>query len=495
MQQDQKERPPPVAAGTTTITATSGNISGSTTLTVTPATLVSITVTPANPSIVLGTTEQFTATGTYSDNSTQDMTTSVTWSSSAGSVATISNAAGSNGKATSVAAGTTTITATSGNISGSTTLTVTPGGSGANNVLSITVNGSLCSTNSYLNKPCVSVTVCTPGTSTCQTIDDILLDTGSFGLRIFKQVLNVSLEQVTGGSGSLAECVQFGDGSSDWGPVQIASVILGNEPAVQVPIQVIDSTFGTAPSACQNADQSPADAGFNGILGVGLFAQDCGSACSNSARNGMYYCLQRIDLHRNRGASLQSGPEPGGASSPGQQWCDRAASERSCGRVALGQRLPCARDRHPVQQRAFRSDSVYSSTSSGNSSQHLMAIPTAVSLTPARMGCFSPPSGLLPNCQSPDSAWFCPSSTTSLSATNTGASGSPSGVVSFQIGNFDSLIKFVQQCVCRYRGEWSGRVRLGTSVLLRTKYLLWGSKGARPAWATVPTLRIELTRR
>ena len=144
--------------GTTTITATSANISGSTILTVTPVTLVSITVTPANPSAVLGTTEQFAATGTYSDNSTQDITTSVTWGSSASSVATISNAAGSIGKATAVAAGTTTITATSATISGSTILTVTGGGNGTNNVLSITVNGSLCSNNSsYINKPCVSV--------------------------------------------------------------------------------------------------------------------------------------------------------------------------------------------------------------------------------------------------------------------------------------------------------------------------------------------------
>src|ERR1700687_2414070 len=77
------------------------------------------------------------------------------------------------------------------------------GGSGGNpvsgsNVLSITVNGSLCSASTsagYPNKPCVSVTICKPGTSTCQTIDDILLDTGSFGLRIFKQVLAVSLTQ------------------------------------------------------------------------------------------------------------------------------------------------------------------------------------------------------------------------------------------------------------------------------------------------------------
>jgi hypothetical protein len=202
-------------------------------------------------------------------------------------VATISNVTGSNGLATSVAAGTTTISANFGGISIVTILRVT-GASGPANVLPITVNGSLCSSGSYTNKPCVSVTICTPGTSTCQVVTDLLLDTGSYGLRIFKQALTVSLPQTTIGSGSLAECVQFGDGSSDWGPVQMASVILGNEPAVQVPIQVIDATFGTRSTGCQNADASPAVAGFNGILGVGLFPQDCGSLCVSSINNNIY---------------------------------------------------------------------------------------------------------------------------------------------------------------------------------------------------------------
>src|SRR5437773_757750 len=108
-------------AGTTRITATLGRVSGSTTLTVTDATLSTIAVTPTNPSIANGTTRQFTATGTYSDSTTQDLTTQVAWSSSAAGVATISNASGSKGLATSVAAGTTTITATLGGVSGSTT--------------------------------------------------------------------------------------------------------------------------------------------------------------------------------------------------------------------------------------------------------------------------------------------------------------------------------------------------------------------------------------
>jgi len=112
-----------VAAGTSKIQATSGAISGSTTLTVTVTapTLVSIAVTPANPSIVKGATEQFTATGTFSDNSTQNLTSTATWTSQTTTVATITT----GGLATGVAAGTSTIKAASGAISGSTTLTVT----------------------------------------------------------------------------------------------------------------------------------------------------------------------------------------------------------------------------------------------------------------------------------------------------------------------------------------------------------------------------------
>ncbi|MBM2838631.1 MAG: Fibronectin, type domain protein, partial [Deltaproteobacteria bacterium] len=84
--------------------------------------LTSIAVSPANPGIAIGTTQQFTATGTYSDSTTQDITTTVTWNSSATSVATISSA----GLTTATGAGITTIKATSGNVSGATTLTVNP---------------------------------------------------------------------------------------------------------------------------------------------------------------------------------------------------------------------------------------------------------------------------------------------------------------------------------------------------------------------------------
>ena len=115
-----------VSPGSVAITAASGSVSGSTNLTVTPAALVSIALIPANPSIANGTQQQFAATGTYTDTSTHDLTAVVTWSASDTTVATISNASGSNGLATSVGQGSVTITATLGTIAGATGLTVTP---------------------------------------------------------------------------------------------------------------------------------------------------------------------------------------------------------------------------------------------------------------------------------------------------------------------------------------------------------------------------------
>ena len=86
-------------------------------LTVTNATLVSIGVTPAAPSIALGTNQQFTATGVYSNNTTQDLTALATWASSNTTVATISSAGNSGGLATSVTTGTAQITASFSGVS------------------------------------------------------------------------------------------------------------------------------------------------------------------------------------------------------------------------------------------------------------------------------------------------------------------------------------------------------------------------------------------
>jgi parallel beta-helix repeat protein len=110
------------SATATTLTATSGTISGTASLTVTDATLASLQVTPATASIGSGDTQQFTATGTFSDNSTQDLSSTVVWTSNPGGIIAI-NA----GLATGVVeGGPVTITATSGVFSSTASITVAP---------------------------------------------------------------------------------------------------------------------------------------------------------------------------------------------------------------------------------------------------------------------------------------------------------------------------------------------------------------------------------
>jgi uncharacterized protein YjdB len=97
-----------VAAGTANITATLDEINSPSVLLIVVS-LSSIAVTPNPPAnLGMGATQQFTATGTYSDGSTADISSQVTWSSDTPATATIGN----DGLATGVAVGTANITAT-----------------------------------------------------------------------------------------------------------------------------------------------------------------------------------------------------------------------------------------------------------------------------------------------------------------------------------------------------------------------------------------------
>lgn len=108
-----------VATGSANITARYENLSGSSAVNVTPATLTSIEVTPVFPSVAKGLTEQFTATGIYSDKSTQDLTQVVTWISSDSSRVAIENTAGKKGLALASTLGSSNIRATYNSIQSS----------------------------------------------------------------------------------------------------------------------------------------------------------------------------------------------------------------------------------------------------------------------------------------------------------------------------------------------------------------------------------------
>ncbi len=160
------------------------------------------------------------------------------------------------------------------------------------NTLALTVDGGPAAAPGAINHAYVTVTVCAPGSQTqCTSIDHVLLDTDSIGLRLVGSVLaakSVSLAAETDGQGNkLEECVGFGSGQT-WGPVARADVSMAGEAAAAVPVQVMDAT-GTgapAPSPCGAPGTLLNGVGgftANGVLGVGVFAQDCGAGCTNSA--------------------------------------------------------------------------------------------------------------------------------------------------------------------------------------------------------------------
>jgi hypothetical protein len=166
---------------------------------------------------------------------------------------------------------------------------------------------------SAVNIMYVNVTVCAPGsTTTCQTINHVQVDTGSQGLRIIDSALNpamlsaLKLTPVTlGGTAGIAECTLFVDGYT-WGPLYAADVHVGGadtatsgESAPNIPIQVIGTGTYPVPADCDSAGMSTPENtvtafGANGIIGVGLFNYDCDTFCDTtegvSNGNGYYSC-------------------------------------------------------------------------------------------------------------------------------------------------------------------------------------------------------------
>jgi hypothetical protein len=166
------------------------------------------------------------------------------------------------------------------------------------NIVPITISTA---PGSSVNQPLVSATICVPGTNTCQTINNLLLDTGSYGLRIFKSLITISLPQVNDpGGGTLAECVGYLTGSQ-WGPLAKADVYLGQNggtEAASINIQEVDSTFPAgipASSDCSSgADVDPTHSGYNGIIGVGLVTNDCGTGCTDPQATYYFSCASGI---------------------------------------------------------------------------------------------------------------------------------------------------------------------------------------------------------
>ncbi len=317
------------------------------------------------------------------------------------------------------------------------------------NVVPLTINGSTCGTglHAYPNKPCVSVTVC-DNSNNCKTINDILLDTGSYGLRVFSSVLNaspaLSLTSVTSGSNSVAECVTYGDGSKQWGPVKVAKVKLGGESAVTVPIQVIDSTYadGGTTAHCTGAMSSPSGS-FNGILGLGLFQYDCGNGCApgiGSANNGSYYACNGSTCSGGTTVLLANqvqnpvallGTDNNGVIIELPD-IDPYGAASVNGYLILG--IGTQSNNQPSSDiRTFTADTGFGEfVTTYNGTDHGSFIDSG-----SNSYAFPNNGSILPNC-STYTGWFCPVNPTKLTAITTGVNGT-SGSIDFNILNFETF--------------------------------------------------------
>jgi Protein of unknown function (DUF3443) len=259
----------------------SGNGSGS-------SSIMSVTVSCSPSTIIFGQTSQCSATVMGTGN----FSSGVTWTASAGTISASGLFTPPSGGSTTLQV---TITATSSqdtSKSGTATVTVNPAQQ-VNNVQPIVVDAGPAPQSFFtVNEAFTSVTVCLPNSSTCQTIDHVLVDTGSSGLRLLSSAgggeLTLALPQANDSGGNpLYECEVFLDGYI-WGSVSTADITVAGEKASSANVHVVipASASPAPPGSC--VSQNPP--GGNGNEGNTLMAFGANGTGAAGAESGDDVC-------------------------------------------------------------------------------------------------------------------------------------------------------------------------------------------------------------
>jgi hypothetical protein len=370
---------------------------------------------------------------------------------------------------------------------GGTALTSPSGATVVDNVLPVQVTSG--PVNNTVNGLYATLTICVPGTSNCQTIDQVEVDTGSMGLRLLSSVVGLSLAAVRDASGRpVANCASYADMSYSWGSVVTADVELAGEKAASVPIQLIGAPgLPGAPSACSNGG-TPADTvsalSAHGLLGLGVFRQDCGPACSGGVSppppvyfscSGSTCAATAVALQNqlqnpvwlfpqdNNGllVSLPAVPASGAATASGSVIFGIGTRANN----SLGAAEVYTTDAQGNFSTAF-AGSVYSSSYLDSGSNGLYF------LDDSTIG--------LPPCPGEDSGWSCPPSTVNYTATNTGSNGT-SGPVPFSVANAEDLFGTGNTALPTLGGPDTGQFDWGLPFFLgRTVFIAIEGQRAGP---------------
>jgi len=337
--------------------------------------------------------------------------------------------------------------------SSSTPITTTPPPSTTNNTVDLSVN--LGPTNDYVNGLFASVEVCEPGSTTsCATVANVLVDTGSEGLRLLSgAVSGLTLPAVTDSSGNaVQECIGFISLAYIWGPVVQADIHLGGETAASASVHIISespqyavpsSCIPTGPVGTPEDYNSVSALGANGILGVANFPQDCGSGCADtSTAPAQYYSCPSGNCN------ITAVPT---TATKGQVWNPVALFSTDNNGVLINLTSiasgGAATDAGSLifgigtqTNNALGSAQVYGVTDQGFFTTTYKGTEyTGSFIDSGSNAYYFLDSGTLGGLDCADNAgWYCPASPLSFTATNTGTNGT-TGSVTFTIDNADSL--------------------------------------------------------
>lgn len=418
---------------------------------------VSVSLTPAAPQTINQGQQLQNITATLTnDTSNKGVSWTLTPATGAGTLSGATTTSVTYNAPSSVTSNTlATITATSVASSTATAkleITVFPSGAGPN-VASLTVTtGPVPATNPAFNLAYVSVTICQPGTTICQTVDDVQVDTGSVGLRILQSAIPaLVLPSLTDSTTNnvVNNCITFADTSYLWGPVQQADIKIGGEAAASTYIQTVSTSTAGIPTACSNGSTIPGDENTpsaleaNGILGVGLEPTDCIVAGSDFCDGSLGNAPPNVYFE-----CPSTGCQP--VSVPANLQVTNPVVNFSVDNNGVVIQLPAVVSVAPTASGSLifgidtEANNAIPNTANVfglDTNDNFITLYNGQSLTASFIDSGSSvlffPSAITVCTDNP--AFYCPASLTPQSATNEGATGTPASLVDFSVDNFDNL--------------------------------------------------------
>jgi hypothetical protein len=267
-------------------------------------------------------------------------------------------------------------------------------------------------------------------------------------------VLTVTLPQQNDSSGNpLDECHIFADGYG-WGPVSAADVSIAGEIGPSTPVQVLIPSTGSpaVPAACSSQTTGPNEGdsvialGANGVLGIGVFQQDCGAACTSS--NGtippIYFDCPASGCNPTYVTLAQQVPNPVSlflTDNNGSVISLPSVPSQGLSNVSGSLIFGIGTQGNNALQNA----TIYTVPNSGSNAGEITTMfngtsyPAVIDSGADAILFLDATTTGLPTCTVQTLTWYCPTSPANFTATNQGTNGSQ-GTVNFSIGNASTLL-------------------------------------------------------